>query len=1321
MSVGHSQKCMRRVPHGACLIHVVEPWRRCAVHQAVLFSPTQLSQLVLAGPFFKNMGGRNAEDDVCKWCQRPFATTLNPTVKDPSPEDLLKRRTPNSRECRPCHHMIMSDPNYAKLTSGKMQSSMEDEAFNNTFMNRLAAWEEARRKGKRTRATSADKTMVTAEQSSSMQTREIVGYHWPKWLLKKHGLPFKKLTSIQHGGKAVLGVTRTEWVLGAIEIVQSSPKTAKRTREHTVSDSDDDDMGKSLYSAMEQQVRSSAKVSDAPGQDESELQLKAPVKISSLEDEFASILFGGGQGSSRGSRDPASDEEDGAAAHGRNRNPKRRASSCSDVPSSMASEAQDNPLVLPPKIRPTGKKQGADARELDKSEAVLLQATQLLTVLQTPDTIMSVQLSKATSLLEKLRQRLTEDLIAVYSDMVRREGQESRAASVWGQLKDKVAVFESTVSFIEALHDEEATAATLSARASQLRSMGVQLPSFVNAAICRRDLDVMAQASKFEEFFKFIDPQHQADYPNGICSVGIEERADGSDSAILDFQTRSVVQAINGMLLTCWKDPDGPPSAPIPAAENAKAPCNPAEAAEAKKKAQLAQNAALDHSVKRLSNFLAAYEASSVCNRVKTSASAAPAPPTSGPPSSQTSAASEMSVLKDELQRLSMMAKYAISGDHEVLNQDEMDVLSTSRSALIKNRQGNFYRGLTLFPVGMYLSETIAQKVSQAKRDQLLDLELSAAVQISTDLKALTLEHVLKEKPTGEMDVFVPNSAKICEMTSKWVAALETSSARFREDHAAEFQALGDRVNEIKQVLLLAVAEKTSKEFGEIAQLLVEFCKIDQGSQDQNVKCGGCLTKLANYQPLPKLPLARLLGKTVSQELETCLAASWKFFGCLDKSFPPLIKLSQVPASEGGIIGEQIVEMYHMVHDSEVLGNVLRTAPWMRRGLDAVRVLLENNAKAWMHATSTSFSSFVGVMLEPEPHYDSIIDRVPELIIAEEDSDINKVDFEFIYTTFVKPMKFDKEAAITIKVKTGDSSVERRVHASYLCACGALAQMSKNIYVFKDVIAKAGKCEAFHSLLQACVEAAKQKDKNFCFKSKAMILAESIVGFDKLVVAAQRYEALVTDVKKHKEQGLVFDVPETCGASILKKFHGYIMEALILVNEEVTNITKKGKDLHDAVVEKHHAPEIFRAEPLNKQAIQALVADPNSQTLALFVSKTSETLTTTQQLLASIRKFPTSLGISTSCLQMLSAMETDMDRFLKVGDNKTGAAKVDLPALQSLHINMTMSQAMVRDLGAGETRLGLVGKCHELAKNRGLNLDSSLRRRAQAMLNLKGK
>ena len=87
---------------------------------------------------------------------------------------------------------------------------------------------------------------------------------------------------------------------------------------------------------------------------------------------------------------------------------------------------------------------------------------------------------------------------------------------------------------------------------------------------------------------------------------------------------------------------------------------------------------------------------------------------------------------------------------------------------------------------------------------------------------------------------------------------------------------------------------------------------------------------------------------------------------------------------------------------------------------------------------------------------------------------------------------------------------------------------------------------------------------------------------------------------------------------------------------------------------------------------------------------------------------------------MVSAIEAEINDF-EAGDTAKKEGVINLSSLQGLQIDMTMAQAMSRDLGAGETRIGLVSRCHQLALSKSLCLDPVLLKKAQSMLNLKGK
>lgn len=57
---------------------------------------------------------------------------------------------------------------------------------------------------------------ATAEQSSGVSTKQILGYLWTPAMVKKHNkdVEKKKKTSVMHHGKTVRGYVLDEWVVG---------------------------------------------------------------------------------------------------------------------------------------------------------------------------------------------------------------------------------------------------------------------------------------------------------------------------------------------------------------------------------------------------------------------------------------------------------------------------------------------------------------------------------------------------------------------------------------------------------------------------------------------------------------------------------------------------------------------------------------------------------------------------------------------------------------------------------------------------------------------------------------------------------------------------------------------------------------------------------------------------------------------------------------------------------------------------------------------------------------------------------------------------
>ena len=753
-----------------------------------------------------------------------------------------------------------------------------------------------------------------------------------------------------------------------------------------------------------------------------------------------------------------------------------------------------------------------------------------------------------------------------------------------------------------------------------------------------------------------------------------------------------MVQALNSMLLTCWKDPD------LKDEEQ-----HEKKALDEDEHAKL-QAKALEASAGRIATFCKIYEESFLHEQV----------------------ANKAGSLQEDVHRLcALTAAAQVQGE---ISLDNAEVFSGHKASLLKNRAGAFYKGITLFPVGIFIMEAVTRKIAQAKRDNLLELDLASAVQIAADLKAMTVDTLLRKKgDSSELEVVVPSAAKFAEMASKWLAACETGSAQFKAEHAEDLSLLDGKVLEMKGGLLSVVAHKT-REYNAINGFLLDLCGKKALQQEQVVECGGLLSQLAGCQPLQKVSVVKYLGKTYASEVEGCMASSWKMFTCLAKSFCVFVKLTSLEASEGCVLDQQILGLYSMLHDAQVLQNVSVTAPWMMTGLEATRVVLEKNAKEWIAGAASTFRTFTWALMETEPCYFDILNEANFNFDSAGDGE-GVTDFVLVSTSLVEPLRAGADRLMEIsapfKQQDGKEGAEKKVkvHASFLCLCGVLARTSKQVLLIKARLRKAAEeTRDFPDLLQCAAEALKAKNKDFVFQDKAHILASTVPTLVQLVTSMEHFNSVNTH--REKDGAITFVQIDAYYKVLLKKLHELINEALVLANTEVDGVVKEGQSLYQSVAAKHGVPELFQAETLSKQSIQSLVADPAGQKLLLFAARAADSLSGVQRWLADgLRKLAGSPALDSNSLALLSALEKDIDAFrLKhVAKGCDGSGNITLPTLQEFQMSMTMAQAMVRDLTAGETRLGLVGKVYELAKSRGVQMHPNLLKKAQSVLNLKGK
>ena len=624
-----------------------------------------------------------AEKSKCKWCHSCFLTAPNPLTQNPPENDLLKRRSAGSLECRPCANMYTASPDYSHLSRKGLEEHLLVKENMDQFLAARESWCEKARAGKRTsknNATSAENATY-AETASSFETKQVVGFLWPVALLKAHGKPIpKKLQVIQHQGAPVKGAVLVENVVGAIELASTSSKTAKRVVETGRDDSDQEGEADAAFVSMQKRLR----VTGAANEDKTEISVKFPTKanLDDVEGEMQMLLWGDGPASSSckasvHDRGGVSSGDESAATRGtrhkskksRNKAPKKEGG---DLPSGTSSAAGGDAdadasmwaLSLTAGVAKrgrAGKVAAAESRELDKSETIILLAQQMKNALEDSRQIMGVTVSKASAMKDKVEARLSEDSTKLLSETIRREGTSCRAAVIWQNLKDCATTLAGITDFVEALHDEEAAPATLRSRAAAIGDLGVKLPPNVKSVICRRAVDELVQQSAWEQVFTFLDPRGSAS--DGIAQIlPAETPSDKVDDMCHDFQVGCITQSVGKLLLRGQEDAG-----------------------------QGDQVQAMTASANQLWSFIKAFRASNIIDKV----------------------APDKSNLLEDMCRLQILARICVEPGLPAAS--ECDSIEAAKSVLTKTKSSPFYCAVTVLPVGVFLCATAAQKVCQAR------------------------------------------------------------------------------------------------------------------------------------------------------------------------------------------------------------------------------------------------------------------------------------------------------------------------------------------------------------------------------------------------------------------------------------------------------------------------------------------------------------------------------------------------------------------------------------------------------------------------------
>ena len=224
-------------------------------------------------------------------------------------------------------------------------------------------------------------------------------------------------------------------------------------------------------------LQKKVRVTSSTNDDGTGITLKMPKSNGTNEDdELNSLLWG----SATNNSDDETDAKKKKASGSINRNKrvlrsearKDDGSNAATSTSNDAGTSTSNDGLWGLSIAPTSsRKMHQESRELDKIEAVILQANQMKRQLEDPRTVQQITVVKARAMLDKIDGKKTEEVSKMVLEMIRNDGNGCRASQVWDSLREAKSLVEGIVEFTEALQDQEASTETLRACAARIKDL----------------------------------------------------------------------------------------------------------------------------------------------------------------------------------------------------------------------------------------------------------------------------------------------------------------------------------------------------------------------------------------------------------------------------------------------------------------------------------------------------------------------------------------------------------------------------------------------------------------------------------------------------------------------------------------------------------------------------------------------------------------------------------------------------------------------------------------------------------------------------------
>ena len=649
------------------------------------------------------------------------------------------------------------------------------------------------------------------------------------------------------------------------------------------------------------------------------------------------------------------------------------------------------------------------------------------------------------------------------------------------------------------------------------------------------------------------------------------------------------------------------------------------------------------------------------------------------------SAMPEKSSIREEVCRIKLLAQGASQG---IVDPISVDALEQARHQIAKSK-GTFHAGMTCYPVGTFMVETVHELCVQERNDQLLSVAMDSAVEIANSVK---VEVNLKEKD-GELEVLVASAGKLADMTSKWASFTASASDKLKASHGTKAADIEKRLQELQDSLAKAAAARFEHKYKDAIELLRKGLSEGDLTAENAAIISTSLASLQKFQALPRVPLSKLLGKDLVSGLDSALSCALDFGQILGSTTPKLLALVG-EVTETTLMHSQMTSLWAKLHEQDLHTRLDMVAPIFDSARVAVETFLTNKSVMWLRNATSSFQQFICNLLD-NTKIDELLnlETVGALDINDKDG-WSKVHFISFYGSFLRFMPQRKMGFSLMKQPEEEAGKAVPVPMVFLCGAGILLEICKHVLYFSSQCDKIKQKPGYLEYV------------NTDDPKKALALELKTAAFSSLKPVCQTFaieHSNFSQLMKSAETGL--DNLKEVFVSLNQRVAGILSAMMQDCNEQLIQTCSWVTDVFGKISQKHALSAIFNEERLNKAVIGQVALD--SKKLIYGGAKASDIAKDLSEFLEGLACVPVEEGVYRGMVHDSFASDKNPKVMVPEGKNAT------LSNLAWYQGSLTVAQCLSRDLQPGETRVGLASRCVALIEAKRLGCEPLLLAKAQ--------